>query len=314
MHVRCVLLFLGLMTGCLTSGVCLAQKIPVLASVFPVADLVRQVGGQHVDVTVVIPAGASPHVFEPKPSLVRQFSSARLYFMIGAGLESWSSRFIGALERPPQIVVLSEGVALIRDMFHRYAAAGGQGPADRGHATEKGADSSAEAANPHIWLDPVIAVEMVKKILAALVQTDAAHRDAYERNGRRFITELEKLDRLIADTVNGFSIKKYVAFHPAWDYFARRYGLVAVGIIETAPGRNPTPQRVKQIVQDIRRYHIRAVFAEPQLNPKVAHVIAKEAGVRVLLLDPMGGDQIKGRDSYTGLIHYNLGILEEAMR
>ncbi len=314
MRMRYVLLLFCLAAGVVRPPICLAESIPVVASVFPVADMVRQVGGRHVSVTVAIPAGASPHTFEPKPSLVKKISKARIYFMIGAGLETWSAKFISAFDRPPLSVVLSEGVSLIRELAHQERHGHGHDTGAYQYKPGKNSFSATAAANPHIWLDPVIAADMTRKVMSALTRIDAVHRDVYEKNGRKFIAKIEALHQLIAATVGGFSIKEYIAFHPAWDYFARRYGLVAAGVIETAPGRDPTPQRVKKIIADIKRYRIQAVFAEPQLNPKVAHVIAREAGVRVLLLDPIGGDGIKGRDTYLNLMNYNLGVLAEAMR
>ena len=271
--------------------------------------MVRQVGGGLVDVTVVVPAGASPHTFEPKPSLVKKFSAARLYFMVGAGFETWSARFINASASPPEMVVLSEGLSLIRiaDPHHPSANKSGRDAPRASH-------DPAEAANPHIWLDPVYAMEMVAKIVAALVRLDGTHKTVYEQNGRAYVSRLEALDRLISARVARFRTKTYVAFHPAWDYFARRYGLVSVGVIEAAPGRNPTPKQIQKIITEIKAHGIRAIFAEPQLNPKAAEVIAREAGVRLLLLDPMGGAGIRGRSSYLDLMRYNLTIMQEAMQ
>jgi zinc transport system substrate-binding protein len=114
--------------------------------------------------------------------------------------------------------------------------------------------------------------------------------------------------------VANFKIKKYVSFHASWVYFARRYGLESAGVIEAAPGRNPTPIQIKNIVATIKKYHIRAVFAEPQLNPRAAEVIAREAEVNVLLLDPLGGPNLKGRNTYIDLMKYNLNVMQEAMK
>lgn len=301
---------LSLLMVCLLPAQAAAvRKIPVVASIFPIADMVRQVGGGHVEVSVVVPSGASPHTFEPRPSLVKKISAARLYFMIGAGFETWSGRFINASARPPETVVLSEGLSLIRgaDLSHRHGE-------DSGRDGIRALHGPTDAANPHIWLDPVHAVKMVAKIVSALARSDGARKAEYEQNGRRYTAELEALDRLISARVALFRIRKYVAFHPAWDYFARRYGLVSVGIIESAPGRNPTPKQIGKIIAEIRAHRIDAIFAEPQLNPKAAEVIAGEAGVRVLLLDPMGGADIPGRSSYLDLMRYNLNILQEAMQ
>ncbi|MGA8178820.1 MAG: metal ABC transporter substrate-binding protein, partial [Desulfobacterales bacterium] len=281
-YCRSVLPFLFFLLIQLVAISCLAEKIPVIASIYPVADMVRQVGGDHVKVTCVLPPGASPHTFEPKPSLVRAFSSARIFFMIGAGLEFWADKFIKLAGPNLMTVVLSRGVDLIVSTEHDHER----------HSHEKEAPTlknEPAVANPHIWLDPVIAKSMVDKITAALCKVDPAHLAYYNQRSRNYLKELDRLDHLIARTTARFKNKKFVAFHASWDYFARQYGLEPAGVIEAAPGRNPTPLQIKKIIAAIKQYHIRAVFAEPQLNPRAAEIIAREAHVKVLLLDPIGG-------------------------
>ncbi|MGA7143958.1 MAG: metal ABC transporter substrate-binding protein [Desulfobacterales bacterium] len=285
---------------------CLAEKIPVIASIYPVADMVRQVGGDHVTVTCVLPPGASPHTFEPKPSLVRAFSTARIFFMIGAGLEFWAGKFIKQAGPTLMTVVLSRGVHLIVLTKHGHE----NHPHKKEVLTLR---NEPVVANPHIWLDPVIAKSMVDKITAALCKVDPAHRPYYNQRSRNYLKALDRLDHLIAATTAGFKNKKFVAFHASWDYFARRYGLEPAGVIEAAPGRNPTPVQIKNIIAAIRQYHIRAVFAEPQLNPRAAEIIAKEARVRVLLLDPIGGPEQPYGNTYVDLMTHDLNILKEAM-
>ena len=104
----------------LHSTVCMSEKLPVIASIYPIADMVQQVGGDYVDVTFVLPAGASPHTFEPKPSLVRTFSSARIFFMIGTGLEFWADKFVKLAGSELMTVVLSQGVDLIETTEHNH--------------------------------------------------------------------------------------------------------------------------------------------------------------------------------------------------
>jgi len=291
----------------LPAPTCLGERLPVIASIYPVADMVRQVGGAHVDVTFLLPPGASPHTFEPKPSTVKKFSSSRIFFMIGAGLEFWSQKFIRIAGPELMTVVLSEGVSLIHTIEHYDDI---EHPHDKADVS----DQEFKVGNPHIWLDPAIAKLMVNKITAALSEIDDEHFTYYKQRAEMYLHELDSLDRQISTTIESFSINKYVAFHASWIYFARRYGLEPVGVIEAAPGRNPTPMQIKTIVGLIRRHQIRVVFAEPQLNPKVAEVIAKEADVKMLILDPMGGPELQGRDSYIGLMKYNLNVFQEAMR
>ena len=289
---------------------CLAEKIPVIASIYPVADMVRQVGGDHVRVTCVLPPGASPHTFEPKPDLVRAFSSARIFFMIGAGLEFWAGKFIQLSGPNLLTVVLSRGVDLIASTEHDHEHDLEGHPHENEAKTLK---NEPAVANPHIWLDPVIVKSMVHKITAALCEVDPRHVPYYNERSQNYLKELDRLDHLIAGTTARFKNKKYVAFHASWDYFARQYGLEPAGVIEAAPGRNPTPLQIKKIIAAIKQYHIRAVFAEPQLNPRAAEVIAKEARVRILLLDPIGGPKQPYGNTYVDLMTHDLNILKEAM-
>jgi len=271
------------------SGV-LAQPIKVVASISPIGDMVREVGGDRVVVRVLLPPGASPHVFEPTTSTAKDISQARLFFGVGAGLDFWAEKLVRASNEHARTIVLSEGMKLVRE----------EGKHGHGH----------ETANPHVWLDPLLAMEMIRKIEKTLQETDPQGTHTYRVRSAEYIAKLQALDAEIRETVSTFSIKSFVSFHPAWDYFALRYGLKSVGVIEESPGKEPSPQRLQAIVKAIRHYHIRAVFAEPQLNPKTAEVIAHEAGVKVIMLDPEGG--LPGRETYLGLMRYNLARLKEA--
>jgi ABC-type Zn uptake system ZnuABC Zn-binding protein ZnuA len=159
----------------------------------------------------------------------------------------------------------------------------------------------------------VLAQEIADKIARALIQADPDHRAQYEANYQDFQARLAALDREIKQHAQTWRLRDYVSFHPAFTYFAHRYGLNEVGVIEAAPGREPTPRHLKNLVAAIRSYGIKVVFAEPQFNPRVAEVIAQEAGVKVLKLDPMGGSPPYGSD-YLQLMRANLAALDEALR
>jgi len=142
---------------------------------------------------------------------------------------------------------------------------------------------------------------------------DPAHQQAYEANLANYLHRLADLDRDIKTAVAGLRQKDYVCFHPAYTYFSRRYGLKEVGVIEAAPGREPSPGHLQKIIAAIRQTGVKAVFAEPQLSPRVAEVIAHEAGVKVLFLDPLGGRSPYGSD-YIKLMRHNLAVLAQAMQ
>ena len=276
-----------LLIGTASGGALGSNRVLVAASIAPLADFVRQVGGSRVEVNTLVPPGASPHTYELKPSQVKQVSRARLLVLNGAGLEYWAEKLVRAAGNPAlEIVDTSRGVPLL--------------------------DAGARGANPHIWLDVRQAMSQVKHIGEALVRADPGHAREYRANAARYLAALEGLDREIEAEVNTWERRQFIAFHPAWVYFGRRYGLEQVAVIERSPGHEPSPKELAQIVETARRIGARAIFAEPQLSPKAAEAIARESGARVLFLDPLGSslpDQ-----TYFGMMRHNVAQMAAALR
>ncbi len=292
-----------------------AGKLLVAATIVPLGDFCRQIGRDLVQVQVLIPPGASPHLFEPAPSVMARASQARVFVYIGAGLEPWAARLLRSRGSKDLVVVeAAQGIPLLGmdEHHHDHEAAGAQGHTGK-HPDKAGAHETHLSGNPHIWLDPVLAQEIAGKIAGALIQADPGHRVQYEANLKDYQAKLAALDREIQQQAQTWRLRDYVSFHPSFAYFARRYNLHEVGTIEAAPGREPTPRHLKNLVAAIRHYGIKVVFAEPQLNPRVAEVIAQEAGVKVLRLDPMGGAPPYG-SNYVQLMRANLAALDEALR
>jgi len=292
-----------------------AHQLLVAATIVPLGDFCQKIGGDLVQVQVLIPPGASPHVFEPAPSVMARASQARVFVYIGAGLEPWATKLLRS-RGPDNLVVVeaAHGIPLLGMTPHQHEPHKAEaGDHDDHHPGKAAAHKGHLAGNPHIWLDPVLAQEICRKIAAALIQADPGHRAQYEANFKTYQAELAALDEEIKQHAQKWRLRDYVTFHPAFSYFARRYNLHEVGTIEAAPGREPTPRHLQDLVAAIRRYGIKVVFAEPQLNPRVAEVIAQEAGVKVLMLDPVGGSAPYGSD-YLKLMRHNLAALDEALR
>jgi zinc transport system substrate-binding protein len=265
------------------------DRLLVTASIAPLADFARQVGGDHVGVITLVPPGASPHTFEPIPSQVAQMAKARVLVLNGVGLEYWSGRLIEGADNPKLVVVdTSQGI----DILER--------------------DGDGSGGNPHIWLDPQNAIAQVSHIRDALIQADPANAGDYRANAERYVNELRTLDQEIADEEATWSKREFIAFHPAWVYFARRYGLKQAAVIEVAPGREPSPAEVVHIIETAQHIGARAIFAEPQFSAKAAHTLAEESGAQVLFLDPLGSSL---RDScYLNLMRYNVAQMANALR
>ncbi len=275
----------------------LAEPIKVVASIHPIYDITKQIGRDKVIIKTLLPPAASPHTFEPTPKQMMELHDAKIFIKIGAGLEFWADRIVKAASNKNLMVVdLSKDMPLIYGTHkHEHEHAG-------------------QAADPHFWLDPVLTKKIVDIIASTLITIDAPNKKFYADNAEIYKKELDKLNEEIIQKVGKFKTKGYVTFHPAWNYFSKRYGLRVIGVIEEAPGREPAPGDVARIIKYLKKSDIRVVFAEPQFNPKIAEAIAKEANAKVLFLDPIGASNAPDRDTYIKLMRYNLSQMEKAMK
>jgi zinc transport system substrate-binding protein len=270
-----------------------AAAVRVVATIFPVADMVRQVGKDAVDVTTLLPAGASPHTFEPTPAQIRAVAEAAVFVEVGAGLDAWAAKLRAAHAGPMIVVTLAAGVPLL-------GAAEGEGASHGG--------------DPHIWLDPVLVRDhLVPAIVSGLSQADPGHAAGFRAAAGEFEVALTQLDAEIRATLAPATNRNYVAFHSAWRHFANRYDLHEVGVVESFPGKEPSAQEIAAIVQRARAAHVRALLIEPQFSPRLAEQVAHEIGAQPVTVDPLGGPHLPDRQHYLDLMRYNLRAFAKAL-
>lgn len=249
-----------------------AGKVLVVASIPPLADFARQVGGDRVQVETLVQPGMSPHTFEPTPAQLKAISKASVLVLNGVGLEPWADELIEAAGNEKlEVVRTAEGLEIIDEPSREHGGRSG---------------------NPHVWLDPMCAMHQVEWIWQALSQADPAGGATYARNAEAYGAQLSALDREIAAATAEFETKRFVAQHAVWSYFAKQYELDEAGVVETTPGREPTPGEIAEIVRTVKDTGVRAIFAERQLSQKAAGVIAAESGAKVVVLDPLGSDYL----------------------
>jgi zinc transport system substrate-binding protein len=243
------------------------SKMQVAVSIGPLGNFAQEVGGNLVDVHILIKPGASPHTYQLTTDQMEMLSKASVLVLNGVNLEFWADKAISAADNPQMVVVrTAEGLAIL----------------------DSEEDHDHPGGNPHVWLNPIYAVHQVNVIRDAFIKADPEHKKQYETNAARYTSELTQLDKDISRRVKTFKSKEFIAFHPAWVYFARQYGLKQAAVIEEIPGQEPSPSDLADIVKVCTRIKAKAIFAEPQFSPKAAQVIADECHAKVLMLDPMG--------------------------
>jgi len=264
-----------------------ADRIKIVTSIVPLYNITKAIAGVRADISEMVPPGASPHTFSPKPSQMIALAGADVFIQAGAGMEFWADKLIQASgNKKLKVLKMTDGLKLIAG------------------------DEDEPSGNPHVWLDPVIVKSFCKKIYETLAKLSPENRDYFRGNFEKFSGVLDKLDSYITGEVKKFKIKELVSFHPAWVYFESRYGLKEIAVIEVVPGREPTPKELMKIVAQVKKYGIKTIFAETTLPRKAADVIAQEAGAKVLLLDPEGG---AGED-YITFMRRNFDVIKEAMK
>jgi zinc transport system substrate-binding protein len=237
------------------------EKIGVVVSVLPLADFVEHIGKDRIEVTVMVPPGASPHSYEPRPDQLKQVSRAKMFVKAGSGVEfelAWMDK-IGQINRDMMVLSGSEGIELIE-------------------------------GDPHVWLSPLAAKTMAENICRGLVKLDPGNSKYYRANLNEYSQELEETDRYIRQELAGIRIRSFISYHPAWSYFARDYDLEQIPI--ERGGKEPTAEGIREVLEKAKKSGARVVFVLPQLATKGAETVAREIGAYIEPLDPLPEDYI----------------------
>ena len=247
----------------------LSAKPVVIASIAPVGYLAKAVGGDKIEVQSL--AKGDVHSYEPKPNDMKAVAKASLF--IAAGLEfeeAWIPRFKASAKN--LVVVKSDAkIAKLKE--------------ERGEQAEH--DEKHEAhADPHVWLNPMLAITMARNISDALIAMDKANKDFYLKNFQKIMNDLLAFDESAKNELAGLKNRKFVVYHPAWGYFAKHYDLEQISIERN--GKEPKIDEMASTVKMIKDENIKVIFADPNRSQKSAQVLASQTGAKVELLDPLG--------------------------
>ena len=243
-----------------------AGKIKTFVSIVPQKYFVEKIGGDLVDVSVMVLPGNSPATYEPRPKQMVALSRARLYYAIGVPFEKVWLEKICAPNIKMLLVHTEEGMEK-KPM-----------KADKPHGIK----------DPHVWLSPPLVMVQARNILRGLLKVDPANSSVYEANYKKFIMELVDLDAELRGIFLGKERARFMVFHPAWGYFARAYDLEMVPI--ESEGKDPKPADLQRLIGKAKEYGIDVVFVQPEFSSKSAGIIAREIGGQVVFANPLALD------------------------
>ena len=264
----------ALVIGILMFSTPVSGKIAVFVSVAPQKYFVQQICKELADVQVMVPSGASPATYEPKPRQMAAISKTRIYFSIGVPFEKTWLKKIAAANPEMAVVSTDRGIKKLPIAVHTHH--GDQNQPEHG------------TLDPHIWLSPPLVMIQARTILEALQETDPIQRSVYENNFRAFMSQLSDLDAELRTIFSGTSGQQFMVFHPSWGYFAQAYGLKQVSI--EIEGKEPKPADLRELIEHARADGIKFVFVQPQFSARSAKLIAREISGQVVFADPLAED------------------------
>ena len=272
-----------------------SDKIEVAASFYPLYFFAREIGGDRAVVMDMTPAGAEPHDYEPTPGDIAAIENSKLVILNGGGLEAWGDDIKKNIDPARTQVIVA-----------------GKGLTDR-RVTEEGKTTT----DPHVWLSPVLAGEMVERIAQGFERADPANKSYYQANAAAMKARLADLDRAYRQGLSRCAERDIITSHAAFGYLAAAYGLKQVSIAGLSPDAEPSAQQLAHITEFARKNHVKYIFFERLVSPKLAGTIAGEIGAQTLVLNPIEGlsnrELADGKDYFTEM-KSNLVNLEKALQ
>ncbi len=252
-----------------------SETLNVIASITPVADWVKQIGGEKADVTIMVPAGYSPHSYEPTPGQMITVSKANMFVKVGAGMEYEETWMSDIISMNPDMLVIdsSEGVTIIN-------------------------------SDTHIWNSPLNAQQMVLNIYNGFIERDPDNADYYLANYESYISKLDILNSDIINMFEGYQNRNYLIYHPAFGYFASTYNLTQIAVEHK--GKEPTPQVIQDCIDKAEEYNLNFVYVAPQFATSYAQTIADEIKGSVIYIDPLPSSYISNMRSVAAAIALEL--------
>jgi zinc transport system substrate-binding protein len=264
----------------LSSG---AQKVRVIASLFPLYDFAKHIGGERAEVLLLLPPGTEAHSFEPAPHDVIRIYEADIFIYTGMNLEPWVGGILkGTSRKRMSIVDASKGIAGKQIHFESSLNLSN----DSEKKDHESGEFHPEHDDPHIWLDFEFAQTIIDTICESFIRNDPPGKAFYLKNAHALKQMLIELDSRYRAVLDGCRQHVFIhGGHAAFSYMAERYGLTYLPVYPSfAPDAEPTPQDLIALIEKLRAHNLKYVFYEELINPKVADTISRETGARLLLL------------------------------
>lgn len=282
------------------------DKMTVVTTLFPLYEFAKEVGGDKIEVTLLLPPGAEAHTFEPKPSDIQKINKADVFLYVGAGMEPWAHDIVEGSNNDELLLLdASSKVTLLKSEEHD----------EHDHESEELEEEHQHGEyDPHIWLDFENDKKIVDAIVQALSQKDPKNKEYYVKNAQEYNAKLSSLNQKYNNGLYNCKQKEFISGgHNAFAYLAHKYNLESISAFGISPNSEPTPQKIKEIVDLTKEHGIKYIYFEKLVNPKMAETIAQEANAQTLVLNPAHNllkEQFQQGITFISLMEENLQNLK----
>lgn len=299
------------------------EKIEIVATLFPQYDFAKQVGGDKVNVTLLLPPGSESHTYEPTPQDMVVIDQSNLFIYTGEEMEPWAENLISGMKNNINVLDLSQTVELINaEEFEEEHEEDNHNHEDEEHEDNhqhNHEDEHHHTYDPHIWLNPLYAAKMVRSIEQELIKIDPDNSEYYKTNADNYIKQIMDLDSDFEETVKNANNPK-VAFGGAfaYAYFVERYNLDFISAYETCgESAEPSTVKVKEVIDYIKENDIPVIFYKEYTNGNIAKTISDATGAKMLVFNTVHNvskDEINSGASYVSIMRLNLDNLKQALK
>ena len=285
-------------------------KIHVVATFYPMYEFTKAVVGEAGEVELLIPAGTEAHDYEPSAKAVAKMSEADAIVYNSSEFETWMANIASNFKKSQtQVIEAARGIELMPM---------GEEEAHEDHDHDHDAtDNHQHHADPHVWLDPVLAQIQVETIRDALAEQFPEQKEYFYQQAQNYLTELDQLDSEFKNTFTGAENRTFVTQHAAFSYLAKRYDLTQESIAGLSSEEEPSPSRLAELKHFVQDHQIPAIYFEDNASSKVAQTLAKETGVELAVLSPIESltkEQKAAGDNYLSMMRQNLEALQISIR
>ncbi|MBO5349509.1 MAG: zinc ABC transporter substrate-binding protein [Clostridia bacterium] len=296
------------------------EKIKIVATLFPQYDFAKQIGGDKVDVTLLLTPGTETHTYEPTPQDIINVNKSDLFIYTGAYMEPWSDKIASGIDSNTIILDCSKNINLISLEQHSEEHDNHEKHDDEQNDNHEKIESESHnhEYDPHIWLNPENAIGMVNNITDELCNIDPQNSAYYKANAKNYIEQINLLDADIQNTIKQ-SEKNKIAFGGtfAYMYFVKKYNLEYVSAYQSCgEDTEPSAANVKKVIDYMKQNDIPVIFYQEQSSGKIADTIASETGAIKLVLHTVHNasqEEIDRGETYISLMRKNLENLKIAL-